>query len=115
MDTYHFMEPLREFAAQGKPMFGTCAGLIILAKEIAGTDNAHLGLLNVVVERNSFGRQVDSFEADLTIKGLDEPFTGVFIRAPHILEAGEDVEVLCEHNGRIVGAKQGISSVAVPS
>ncbi|AMQ69741.1 pyridoxal 5'-phosphate synthase glutaminase subunit PdxT [Bacillus velezensis] len=107
MDTYHFMEPLREFAAQGKPMFGTCAGLIILAKEIAGTDNAHLGLLNVVVERNSFGRQVDSFEADLMIKGLDEPFTGVFIRAPHILEAGEDVEVLCEHNGRIVAAKQG--------
>ncbi|MFP9072220.1 pyridoxal 5'-phosphate synthase glutaminase subunit PdxT, partial [Enterococcus faecalis] len=55
-DTYQFMEPLREFAAQGKPMFGTCAGLIILAKEIAGSDNPHLGLLNVVVERNSFGR-----------------------------------------------------------
>ncbi|MDP0485964.1 pyridoxal 5'-phosphate synthase glutaminase subunit PdxT [Bacillus subtilis] len=107
IDTYQFMEPLREFAAQGKPMFGTCAGLIILAKEIVGSDNPHLGLLNVVVERNSFGRQVDSFEADLTIKGLDEPFTGVFIRAPHILEAGENVEVLSEHNGRIVAAKQG--------
>ncbi|WP_276736260.1 pyridoxal 5'-phosphate synthase glutaminase subunit PdxT [Bacillus sp. (in: firmicutes)] len=106
IDTYQFMDPLREFAAQGKPMFGTCAGLIILAKEIAGSDNPHLGLLNVVVERNSFGRQVDSFEADLTIKGLDEPFTGVFIRAPHILEAGENVEVLSEHNGRIVAAKQ---------
>ncbi|KAF1677168.1 pyridoxal 5'-phosphate synthase glutaminase subunit PdxT [Bacillus sp. SKDU12] len=107
IDTYQFMEPLREFAAQEKPMFGTCAGLIILAKEIAGSDNPHLGLLNVIVERNSFGRQVDSFEADLTIKGLDEPFTGVFIRAPHILEAGENVEVLSEHNGRIVAAKQG--------
>ncbi|OIS63027.1 pyridoxal 5'-phosphate synthase subunit PdxT [Bacillus subtilis] len=107
IDTYQFMEPLREFAAQGKPMFGTCAGLIILAKEIAGSDNPHLGLLNVVVERNSFGRQVDSFEADLTIKGLDEPFTGVFIRAPHILDAGENVEVLSKHNGRIVAAKQG--------
>ncbi|MCY8839548.1 pyridoxal 5'-phosphate synthase glutaminase subunit PdxT [Bacillus atrophaeus] len=106
IDTYHFMEPLREFAAQGKPLFGTCAGLIILAKEIQGSDNAHLGVLNVKVERNSFGRQVDSFEADLTIEGLAEPFTGVFIRAPHILEAGEDVEVLSEHDGRIVAAKQ---------
>ncbi|WP_371176245.1 pyridoxal 5'-phosphate synthase glutaminase subunit PdxT [Bacillus atrophaeus] len=106
IDTYHFMEPLREFAAQGKPLFGTCAGLIILAKEIQGSDNAHLGVLNVKVERNSFGRQVDSFEADLTIEGLAEPFTGVFIRAPHILEAGEDVEVLSEHGGRIVAAKQ---------
>ncbi|ASS69517.1 pyridoxal 5'-phosphate synthase glutaminase subunit PdxT [Bacillus atrophaeus] len=106
IDTYHFMEPLREFAAQGKPLFGTCAGLIILAKEIQGSDNAHLGLLDVKVERNSFGRQVDSFEADLTIEGLAEPFTGVFIRAPHILEAGEDVEVLSEHDGRIVAAKQ---------
>ncbi|MCY8915018.1 pyridoxal 5'-phosphate synthase glutaminase subunit PdxT [Bacillus atrophaeus] len=106
IDTYHFMEPLREFAAQGKPLFGTCAGLIILAKEIQGSDNAHLGVLDVKVERNSFGRQVDSFEADLTIEGLAEPFTGVFIRAPHILEAGEDVEVLSEHGGRIVAAKQ---------
>ncbi|MCY9109793.1 pyridoxal 5'-phosphate synthase glutaminase subunit PdxT [Bacillus atrophaeus] len=106
IDTYHFMEPLREFAAQGKPLFGTCAGLIILAKEIQGSDNAHLGLLDVKVERNSFGRQVDSFEADLTIEGLAEPFTGVFIRAPHILEAGGDVEVLSEHDGRIVAAKQ---------
>ncbi|MCG8398802.1 pyridoxal 5'-phosphate synthase glutaminase subunit PdxT [Bacillus atrophaeus] len=106
IDTYHFMEPLREFAAQGKPLFGTCAGLIILAKEIQGSDNAHLGLLDVKVERNSFGRQVDSFEADLTIEGIAEPFTGVFIRAPHILEAGEDVEVLSEHDGRIVAAKQ---------
>ncbi|MBU8685712.1 pyridoxal 5'-phosphate synthase glutaminase subunit PdxT [Bacillus haynesii] len=107
IDTYQFMKPLQEFAASGKPVFGTCAGLIILAKNIAGTNDAHLGVLDVTVERNSFGRQVDSFEADLTVKGLDAPFTGVFIRAPHILEAGADVEVLSEHNGRIVAAKQG--------
>ncbi|KKB73198.1 MULTISPECIES: pyridoxal 5'-phosphate synthase glutaminase subunit PdxT [Bacillus] len=107
IDTYQFMKPLQEFAASGKPMFGTCAGLIILAKKIAGSDDAHLGVLNVTVERNSFGRQRDSFEADLTVKGLDRPFTGVFIRAPHILEAGADVEVLSEHDGRIVAAKQG--------
>ncbi|ATH93947.1 glutamine amidotransferase [Bacillus glycinifermentans] len=107
IDTYQFMKPLQEFAASGKPMFGTCAGLIILAKKIAGSDAAHLGVLNVTVERNSFGRQRDSFEADLTVKGLDKPFTGVFIRAPHILEAGADVEVLSEHDGRIVAAKQG--------
>ncbi|MBS4161425.1 pyridoxal 5'-phosphate synthase glutaminase subunit PdxT, partial [Klebsiella pneumoniae] len=102
-----FMKPLQEFAASGKPMFGTCAGLIILAKKIAGSDDAHLGVLDVTVERNSFGRQRDSFEADLTVKGLEEPFTGVFIRAPHILEAGAGVEVLSEHDGRIVAAKQG--------
>ncbi|MED1742306.1 pyridoxal 5'-phosphate synthase glutaminase subunit PdxT [Bacillus swezeyi] len=107
IDTYRFMKPLQEFAASGKPVFGTCAGLIMLAKNIAGSDEAHIGVLDVTVERNSFGRQRESFEADLTVKGLDEPFTGVFIRAPHILKAGEKVEVLSEHNGRIVAAKQG--------
>jgi 5'-phosphate synthase pdxT subunit len=59
------------------------------------------------LERNSFGRQVDSFEAELTIAGVANDFVGVFIRAPHIVEVGEDVEVLCKHNGRIVAARQG--------
>jgi 5'-phosphate synthase pdxT subunit len=107
IDQYGFMEPLREFAKQGKPMFGTCAGLIILAKHIIGYEEPHLGLLDVTVERNSFGRQVDSFEADLEIKGMEEPFTGVFIRAPHIVEVGDGVEVLAEYGGRIVAARQG--------
>ncbi|WFO47668.1 pyridoxal 5'-phosphate synthase glutaminase subunit PdxT [Bacillus pumilus] len=106
MDTYQFIEPIKAFAAEGKPIFGTCAGLIMLAKHIEDRDDAHLGLLNVSVARNSFGRQVDSFEADLEVKGLDAPFTGVFIRAPHIISADESVDIMAEYDGRIVMAKK---------
>lgn len=107
IDRYGFMQPLRDFAASGKPMFGTCAGLILLAKEIVGYDEPHLGVMDVKVERNSFGRQVDSFEADLAINGLDAPFNAVFIRAPHIVSAGPSTEILCEHEGKIVMARAG--------
>ncbi|UYO35709.1 pyridoxal 5'-phosphate synthase glutaminase subunit PdxT [Bacillus zhangzhouensis] len=106
MDTYQFIDPIKAFAAQGKPIFGTCAGLIMLAKHIEDREDAHLGLFNVSVARNSFGRQVDSFEADLEVKGLDAPFTGVFIRAPHIISADDDVEIMAEYDGRIVMAKE---------
>ncbi|KIL19484.1 hypothetical protein C2W58_02263 [Bacillus pumilus] len=106
MDTYQFIEPIKAFAAEGKPIFGTCAGLIMLAKHIEDRDDAHLGLLNVSVARNSFGRQVDSFEVDLEVKGLDAPFTGVFIRAPHIISADESVDIMAEYDGRIVMAKE---------
>ncbi|PGT80770.1 pyridoxal 5'-phosphate synthase glutaminase subunit PdxT [Bacillus sp. AFS040349] len=107
IDKYNFMEPLKAFAESGKPMFGTCAGLIMLAKNLVGYSESHLGLLDVTVERNSFGRQKDSFEAELMITGVGEDFVGVFIRAPHIVEVGEDVEILSKHNGRIVAARQG--------
>ncbi|MBO1515643.1 pyridoxal 5'-phosphate synthase glutaminase subunit PdxT [Metabacillus bambusae] len=107
IDKYDFMGPLKNFAAAGKPMFGTCAGLILLAKNLVGYSESHLGLLDVTVERNSFGRQKDSFEAELMITGVGEDFVGVFIRAPHIVEVGEDVEILSKHNGRIVAARQG--------
>lgn len=107
MDKYGFMEPLKQFAAQRKPMFGTCAGLIILAKRIVGYEEPHLGVMDVTVERNSFGRQRESFEAELSIAGIADDFVGVFIRAPHIVEVGEDVEVLAKHEGRIVAARQG--------
>ncbi|MCM3165130.1 MULTISPECIES: pyridoxal 5'-phosphate synthase glutaminase subunit PdxT [Metabacillus] len=107
IDKYNFMEPLKAFAESGKPMFGTCAGLILLAKNLVGYSESHLGLLDVTVERNSFGRQKDSFEAELMITGVGEDFVGVFIRAPHIVEVGEDVEILSKHNGRIVAARQG--------
>jgi 5'-phosphate synthase pdxT subunit len=107
IDKYDFMGPLKNFAAAGKPMFGTCAGLILLAKNLIGYSESHLGLLDVTVERNSFGRQKDSFEAELMITGVGEDFVGVFIRAPHIVEVGEDVEILAKHNGRIVAARQG--------
>lgn len=107
MDQYGFMKPLKEFACLGKPIFGTCAGLILLAKELVGCAEPHLGLLDVTVERNSFGRQKDSFEAEISIVGLEDPFVGVFIRAPHIVRAGENVEVLAVHEGRIVAAREG--------
>jgi 5'-phosphate synthase pdxT subunit len=107
IDKYDFMSPLKAFAEQGKPMFGTCAGLILLAKNIVGYSEGHLGVMDVTVERNSFGRQRESFEAELNITDVAEDFVGVFIRAPHIVEVGEDVEILSKHNGRIVAARQG--------
>jgi pyridoxal 5'-phosphate synthase pdxT subunit len=106
IDKYGFMDALKEFAAEGKPMFGTCAGLILLAKNLVGHE-PHIGVMDIMVERNSFGRQVDSFEADLTIKGVADSFPAVFIRAPHIVEAGAEVEVLSKHNDRIVAAREG--------
>jgi pyridoxal 5'-phosphate synthase pdxT subunit len=109
MNKYELMEPVRQMAQQGVPMFGTCAGLILLAQRINGQDWSHIGALDALVDRNSFGRQVDSFEADLNVTGLegDEPYKAVFIRAPHIMEVGPDVEVLCNFQDRIVTARQG--------
>ncbi|MBS4210765.1 pyridoxal 5'-phosphate synthase glutaminase subunit PdxT [Bacillus sp. FJAT-50079] len=107
MDQNGLIEPLQEFADAGKPMFGTCAGLILLAKQIAGSNEAHLGLMDIVVERNSFGRQRDSFEADIAVAGVAKSMTAVFIRAPHILEAGENVEILAKYDGRIVAVREG--------
>jgi pyridoxal 5'-phosphate synthase pdxT subunit len=107
IDKYDFMSELKEFAAAGKPMFGTCAGLILLAKRLVGYDAPHIGVMDVTVERNSFGRQRESFEADLDIAGVAENFAAVFIRGPHIVEAGENVEVLAKYDGRIVAAREG--------
>jgi pyridoxal 5'-phosphate synthase pdxT subunit len=107
IDKYNFMPELKQFAADGKAMFGTCAGLILLAKHVVGYKEPHIGVMDVTVERNSFGRQRESFEADLDINGVAEQFSAVFIRAPHIVEAGENVEVLAKHNGRIVAAREG--------
>jgi pyridoxal 5'-phosphate synthase pdxT subunit len=107
IDKYEFMQPLREFAQSGKPLFGTCAGLILLAKEVVGYEEPHIGVMDIKVERNSFGRQRESFEAKLSIQGVAEDFIGVFIRAPHIVSVGDEVEVLSEHNGRIVAARHG--------
>lgn len=107
IDKYDFMDKLKEFAAQGKPMFGTCAGLILLSNNIVGYDEPHIGVMDVKVERNSFGRQRESFETALDIAGVADDFIAVFIRAPHIVEAGENVEILAKHNGRIVAAREG--------
>ncbi|WP_066399652.1 pyridoxal 5'-phosphate synthase glutaminase subunit PdxT [Cytobacillus eiseniae] len=107
IDKYNFMESLKEFARSGKPMFGTCAGLILLAKNIIGYEHPHIGVMDVKVERNSFGRQKDSFEADIPIAGIADDFQAVFIRAPHIVQAGENVEILAKHNEKIVAAREG--------
>lgn len=107
IDKYDFMDELKAFAAAGKPMFGTCAGLILLAKRLVGYDAPHIGVMDVTVERNSFGRQRESFEASLAIAGVAEDFAAVFIRGPHIVEAGENVEVLAKYDGRIVAAREG--------
>lgn len=107
MREYHFIEALRAFSDKKKPIFGTCAGLIVIAKEIVGQSEVHLGLMDIKVQRNAFGRQRESFEADLDIKGIDEPVRGVFIRAPLIVEVGDEVEVLSTFQDQIVAARQG--------
>jgi len=99
---YGLEEALRRFDA---PIFGTCAGMILLGRE-------HLGLVDMSVRRNAYGRQVASFEADLALAGEDEPLRGVFIRAPWIEDAGPEVEVLAEHDGRPVLAREGRILVA---
>jgi 5'-phosphate synthase pdxT subunit len=94
-------DPLRELAGAGTPVLGTCAGMIMLDRE-------HLGLADWRCERNAFGRQIRSFEADLRIPGIDgPPVRAVFIRAPWIAEHGEDVEILASVDGHPVAARQG--------
>ena len=93
-------DPLREFVRSGKPVLGTCAGMIMLDRE-------HLGLADYTCRRNAFGRQIRSFEADLRIPGIDgPPVRAVFIRAPWIADAGEGVEILASVDGHPVAARQ---------
>jgi 5'-phosphate synthase pdxT subunit len=103
IDREGLAEPLREFVRSGRPTLGTCAGLIML-------DRDHLGLLDVSVRRNAFGRQIGSFEAELDFEG--EPLHAVFIRAPWVEQAADDVEVLAEVDGHPVLARQGRFLVA---
>ncbi|CAM4501385.1 pyridoxal 5'-phosphate synthase glutaminase subunit PdxT [Paenibacillus typhae] len=106
MRKYGFIEAIRDFSGQGKPIFGTCAGMIVLAKRIAGGEDSHLGLMDITVARNAFGRQRESFECDLDVKGISEPVRAVFIRAPLISEVGPEVDVLTVYNNEIVTARQ---------
>jgi pyridoxal 5'-phosphate synthase pdxT subunit len=109
---YQLMEPLREFARSGKAMWGTCAGLIFMAKDV-GRDQPLLGLMAVTVERNAFGRQIDSFEANLDVPDIEggRPFHAIFIRAPLIESVGDGIQVLArvekDHRDVIVAARQG--------
>jgi 5'-phosphate synthase pdxT subunit len=105
------VEPIRERAEGGMPVLGTCAGMIVMAREVADGEPL-LSLMDVRVVRNAYGRQVDSFEADVPFRGEPEPVRGVFIRAPVVESVGDDVEVLAELDGRPVACEQG-SLVAV--
>ncbi|WP_040952195.1 pyridoxal 5'-phosphate synthase glutaminase subunit PdxT [Gorillibacterium massiliense] len=107
MRTYGFIDAIRQFSADKKPVFGTCAGLIVIAKEIADQPEAHLELMGIRVARNAFGRQRESFETDLAVKGVADDVRGVFIRAPLIESVYDHVDVLAEYNGQIVAAREG--------
>lgn len=103
---YGFQESICEMAAAGKPIWGTCAGLVLLAREVENQAPI-LSLMSITVRRNAFGRQRESFEADLYIPVLgEEPFCGVFIRAPLIVSASEGVEILTRFQGHIVAARE---------
>ena len=103
---HDLVEPIRERASKGMPMFGTCAGMIVMAERVEG-GTPLLSLVDVTVRRNAYGRQVDSFEADVEVRGIDEPVRAVFIRAPVVEELGRNVRVLAEHAGHPVVAEQG--------
>lgn len=106
--TSGLFDPIAEAIGEGMAVFGTCAGMILLAKEIEDgrADQTSFGVLDVTVQRNAYGRQVDSFETDLRVAGLAEPFHAVFIRAPRVTRTGT-VEVLAEHDGEPVLVRQG--------
>jgi 5'-phosphate synthase pdxT subunit len=109
MSAYDLMKAIVTMVGGGLPVFGTCAGMILMAKQITGNGAPSLQLMDIVVRRNAFGRQVDSFEAELQIPALGgEAFPGVFIRAPLIERCSDGVEVLaCLTDGTIVAARQG--------
>jgi 5'-phosphate synthase pdxT subunit len=110
IDEYGFTGELKKLGESGIPIYGTCAGLIILSQRIRGRHGSVLGLADVTVERNAFGRQVDSFEKKIPVRGIEDenrPFRAVFIRAPLIKEVGPEVEVMAGVEEGIVMARQG--------
>lgn len=99
------LDGVRTFFYQGGPVWGTCAGMVLAASATTGERQPLIGLMNALVVRNGFGRQIHSFEADLDVEGFDEPFVGVFIRAPFFEDVGPGVEVLSELGGKVVAAR----------
>jgi pyridoxal 5'-phosphate synthase pdxT subunit len=112
--TSGLFDEIKATLSDGLPVFGTCAGMILLASEVLDgrPDQLSFGAIDVTVQRNGYGRQVDSFETDLQVAGLDRPFHAVFIRAPKVVAIGSNVEVLAEHDGVPVVARQGHVMVA---
>ncbi|MHB9111244.1 MAG: pyridoxal 5'-phosphate synthase glutaminase subunit PdxT [Thermoleophilia bacterium] len=119
MVSYHMLEEIKGLGAEGLPIFGTCAGLVMLARDVVDGDQPLLGLMDITVRRNAFGRQVSSFEAEVDIPVLageeagpegeassTTPFHGIFIRAPWIEAVGSGVEKLATHDGHIIAARE---------
>ena len=108
LNRYHLREPITLVSKSGKPVWGTCAGMIMMSKEITENDPVPLGLMNIGVQRNAFGRQIDSFEQDLDIVDFDEnPYHAIFIRAPVITRIGDEVSVMANlDDGRPVAVRQ---------
>ena len=101
------MVPLREKIQQGLPVWGTCAGMILLAKELDQDPVVHLGIMDITVRRNAYGTQIDSFDTQVMIPEVsDEQIPLVFIRAPYIVRTGEQVKVLCEVEKHVVAARE---------
>jgi pyridoxal 5'-phosphate synthase pdxT subunit len=108
MSIYGLVDPIKQFVANGGGVFGTCAGVILMANKVTNPDQPSLGFMDVDVKRNAYGRQLDSFITNLDAKPLGEkPFEAVFIRAPGVERVGEKVEVLAECNGKPVLLRQG--------
>jgi 5'-phosphate synthase pdxT subunit len=108
MQDYNLMTEIKALGEKGLPIFGTCAGMILLSSRTSDSDIQPLGLIDITVKRNAFGRQQESFETELTVPALgDEPFPGVFIRAPLIEQANGKVEILARLNGGGVAAREG--------
>jgi pyridoxal 5'-phosphate synthase pdxT subunit len=107
---FGLLGPIRARARAGMPLYGTCAGMILMAREVVGGHPApdRLGVMDIAVRRNAYGRQVDSFEDDLDVAGLDEPFRAVFIRAPVVESIGAGVDVLAERAGHPVLVRQDV-------
>jgi 5'-phosphate synthase pdxT subunit len=109
MDRFGLLEPISQRAGSGMPVYGTCAGMILMARAVSGDHESphRLGVMDITVRRNAYGRQVDSFEADINVARLEGPFRAVFIRAPSVEEAGQGVEVLATYEGVPVLVRQG--------
>jgi pyridoxal 5'-phosphate synthase pdxT subunit len=107
MERYGVGAAIQARARDGMPVWGTCMGMILMAAEVEGRSQYSLNLLDVTVRRNAFGAQVHSFEDSVYVSGLDEPVTGVFIRAPVVTRWGSEVEVLGEYDGQVVAVRQG--------
>jgi 5'-phosphate synthase pdxT subunit len=107
LERFELMPLVRDLPDANKPIFGTCTGMILLAKTIEASTQPRIGVMDITVRRNAFGRQIDSFEEDLTVDGIDGPVRAVFIRAPYITDIRPGVEILAEVDGHPVMVREG--------